>query len=218
MRTKTAVLLCAMAACASAQGWTQFSIGKAGAGRTSFSREGLRSEGTPLVNIIWRAYGIPQSRIVGPDWIYTERYAITALVANPADFQRLMQNEMEKRFHLSEHHEVRDVPAYIMRAIPGQDQKREQPCTDADTSKKGLSSLGGGAMTTTGLADQLSTMLGRPVINETGIKGTFDICLQWAGGQAPAALRDRLGLELEASKANVEVLVVDHVEKLQVEL
>ena len=60
-------------------------------------------------------------------------------------------------------------------------------------------------MTTTGLADQLSTMLGRPVINETGIKGTFDICLQWAGGQAPAALRDRLGLELEASKCQPSV-------------
>lgn len=171
----------------------------------------------PLINIIWRAYGIPQSRIVGPDWIYSERYAITALVANPADFQRLMQNELEKRFQLAEHREVRDVPAYTMRAIPGQEQKREQHCTDADSSRKGLSGLSAGPMTATGLAEQLSTMLGRPVVNETGIKGTFDVCLQWGSGQAAAALRDRMGLDLVDGKASLEVLVVDRIEKPQVE-
>jgi uncharacterized protein (TIGR03435 family) len=207
-----------MAACASAQGWTEFSIGKGGQGKTSFSREGLRSEGAPLVNIVWRAYGIPQSRIVGPDWIYTERYAITALVANPADFQPLLQKELANRFYLSAHRETREVPAYTLRAIPGQDEKRGRPCTPADTSKKGANSLQTGLITATGLADQLSTMLGRPVINETGIAGKFDVCLQWAGGEAPAALRDRLGLDLVAGKANLEILVLDHVEKLQGEL
>jgi uncharacterized protein (TIGR03435 family) len=207
-----------MAACASAQGWKEFSIGKPGAGRTQFNREGLRSEGMPLINIVWRAYGIPESRIVGPDWIYTERYAITALVENPKDFQRLMQNELEKRFHLSEHREVRDVPAYIMRAIPGQEQKREQHCTDAGADEKGLSGLFAGPLTASGLADQLSTMLNRPVVNETGIIGRFEICLRWASGKAPSVLRDRLGLDLVDGKAPLEVLVVDHIEKLQEEL
>jgi uncharacterized protein (TIGR03435 family) len=207
-----------MAACASAQNWKEFSIGKPGAGRTQFNREGLRSDGMPLINIIWRAYGLPESRIAGPDWIDSARYAITALVEKPGDFQRLMQNELEKRFHLSAHHEVRDVPAYIMRVIPGQDRKREQPCTDADKQpQKGFSGLFAGTTTATGLADELSTMLNRPVVNETGIMGRFEVCLQWSGGQAPAAMRDRLGLDLVDGKAPLEVLVVDHIEKLQVE-
>jgi uncharacterized protein (TIGR03435 family) len=129
-----------------------------------------------------------------------------------------MQNELEKRFHLSEHHEVRDVPAYIMRAIPGQEQKREQHCTDSEAREKGLSGLFAGPLTASGLADQLSTMLNRPVVNETGMTGRFEVCLRWSSGKAPEALRDRLGLDLVDGKAPLEVLVVDHIEKPQGEL
>ena len=71
----------------------------------------------------------------------------------------------------------------------------------------------------------LSTVLRRPVIDQTGIKGTFDVHMQWsddlgppdsAGDVSPSissALRETLGLELKSGRGPVEVLVIDHIER-----
>ena len=81
------------------------------------------------------------------------------------------------------------------------------------------------------LANTLSRSgLDRPVIDRTGLSGGFDLHLKWAGDVpegAPGsgtvadptgvsiftALKEQLGLKLEATKGPVEVLVIDHVEK-----
>jgi uncharacterized protein (TIGR03435 family) len=71
--------------------------------------------------------------------------------------------------------------------------------------------------------------LNRPVIDRTGLSGGFDLQLTWAadatasapgsGVDDPAglsiftALKEQLGLKLEATKGPVEVLVIDHVER-----
>jgi len=72
---------------------------------------------------------------------------------------------------------------------------------------------------------------GRPIINKTGLTGRFDFILEWARERrAPAgpdsrvasdpigptlleALREQLGLKLEATKATIPILIVDRVEK-----
>ena len=72
----------------------------------------------------------------------------------------------------------------------------------------------------------------RPVLDETGLTGTYDFDLQWApesltarakpgdnssidsGPAGPSlftALEDQLGLKLEPGKDHVDVLVIDHV-------
>jgi uncharacterized protein (TIGR03435 family) len=75
------------------------------------------------------------------------------------------------------------------------------------------------------LAQRLTGTLGRPVIDRTALQGAFDIDLTY-GSQAPAlessaptdipalttALREQLGLRLEAARAPVDVLVIDRVE------
>jgi uncharacterized protein (TIGR03435 family) len=73
------------------------------------------------------------------------------------------------------------------------------------------------------VAHTLSFVLGGPVIDQTGIKGAFDVNLQWSEDLAPAdpnappvistALRETLGLELKAGRGPVEALVVDHIER-----
>jgi uncharacterized protein (TIGR03435 family) len=71
---------------------------------------------------------------------------------------------------------------------------------------------------------------GRPVIDKTGLSGRFDYTLEWApdptgpphpdappaeplGQTSSQALRDQLGLKLESTKAQVQILVIDHVER-----
>jgi uncharacterized protein (TIGR03435 family) len=101
--------------------------------------------------------------------------------------------------------------------------------------------LRGKNVNTAELARVIEVMLGRPVVEKTGFKGTFDIDLEYApepnsipdeiekhsgasepGGSAPTLDADgasifgalqQLGLKLESAKGPVEVLVIDHVEK-----
>ena len=74
--------------------------------------------------------------------------------------------------------------------------------------------------------------LGRQVIDRTGLTGNFDVHLEYAPdeglgggppGQGPSAdsagpsiftaIQEQLGLKLEPSRAPVETLIVDHVER-----
>ena len=79
------------------------------------------------------------------------------------------------------------------------------------------------------LAEQLSGMLDRPVVDQSGLEGDWVIDLQWtldssdapgADSIAPSiftAMQEQLGLRLVAGKGPVRQLVVDHVEKLPTE-
>jgi uncharacterized protein (TIGR03435 family) len=73
------------------------------------------------------------------------------------------------------------------------------------------------------LVFQLSSQLGRPVVDKTGLTGKYDITLQWTPDQGPAsedasgssiftAVQEQLGLKLNSTKGPVETLVIDHVE------
>jgi uncharacterized protein (TIGR03435 family) len=72
-----------------------------------------------------------------------------------------------------------------------------------------------------GLADYLGRQLNQPVVDKTGLKGTFDFTLEWAKddtGEASApliftALQEQLGLRLKERKFPMEVIVVDSVDK-----
>ena len=81
-----------------------------------------------------------------------------------------------------------------------------------------------------GVLSMISLGLDRPLIDKTGLTGTFDFTLEWtrevrgAAADSPAplaavgptvidALRDQLGLKLDPAKATLPILVVDRVER-----
>jgi uncharacterized protein (TIGR03435 family) len=74
------------------------------------------------------------------------------------------------------------------------------------------------------LGAELTNAMGRPVVNRTGLTGEYDIDLRYTPGLSAAAdpqtsgpptiataLQEQLGLRLEASRAPVDVLVIDRV-------
>jgi len=92
------------------------------------------------------------------------------------------------------------------------------------------------------IAKTLSYHLGRPVVDATGLKGKYDIDITWSidlawtlemsgrrdpipeipdnGPSGPTlihAVQDELGLKLNATKGRGDIVVVDHVEKVQIE-
>lgn len=97
----------------------------------------------------------------------------------------------------------------------------------------GRGTLAGTGMTLGQLAGMgLSRYVGRDVVDKTGLSGAFDWTLTWTPAQpaAPAAsqpsaaaaddgvsiftaLREQLGLKLEPTRASMDVLVIDQVER-----
>ena len=87
------------------------------------------------------------------------------------------------------------------------------------------------------MIDLMTNILRAPVIDNTGLKGRYDLTLnvaKYAADMAaqgksmdsapadPAALismvlQEELGLKLEAKKLPLELLIVDHAEKIPVE-
>jgi uncharacterized protein (TIGR03435 family) len=81
--------------------------------------------------------------------------------------------------------------------------------------------------------NMISAQLHGPVIDSTGLKGNYDFVLSWAfaennnSGAADipqpyesallSAVEEQLGLKLQRKKGQVEMLVVDHMEKVPTE-
>jgi uncharacterized protein (TIGR03435 family) len=93
--------------------------------------------------------------------------------------------------------------------------------------------LSAGGMTLAQVAGALARFVGRPVIDKTDLKGGFDLDLAWvpasrdaaspAGPGVPgaspeagsilAAVQEQLGLQLVPQPSDIEVVVIDHVER-----
>lgn len=73
------------------------------------------------------------------------------------------------------------------------------------------------------LAANLTRAAGRTVVDRTGLTDSFDFSLEYAtdplaggAGDAPSlftALEEQLGLRLQASRAVIPVVVIDHIER-----
>jgi len=62
----------------------------------------------------------------------------------------------------------------------------------------------------------LQTIAGRPVVDETGVTGKYDLDFSWGQDRIDsltAVLHDRFGLRLSAEKREMEALIVDSVRR-----
>jgi uncharacterized protein (TIGR03435 family) len=154
----------------------------------------------------------------------------------------MVQSLLASRLAMKAHFETRERPAFILTVAKGGPKLHfvnSEDCVPRNPTKanppEGLNYCGNnlvsrdGAWRAThinmkGVTGILSRRLRGPVIDRTGIKGTFDIELQWADN-SPAAnpddpppsisaiVKENLGLELKAGRGPVEVLVIDHIER-----
>ncbi len=179
-----------------------------------------------LLLLIGMAFGVSDSQILGgPGWRESEHYEVTAK-AEPGialtweQLRPRLQELLERRFKLAVHREVKDVPAYAL-VIGKQGHKLKRSVVDSSTF---AAILAGGLRAESVSMDSFAAMLGRvagrPVANETGLSGNYEIALDYApeASTDPAlpsiftALQEQLGLTLEPKKVAQEMIVIDHVE------
>ncbi len=179
-----------------------------------------------LAELIRFAYEIKDYQLSGPVWLNddSECFDIAATApttTTPRDMSKMVQTLLAERFHLAVHRETKVLPVY--RLVAGKRAPNlRQSATDGDRSS---TSSSGGRMTFTDVsmsdfAYQLSRELNRPVLDATELKGSFDFTLRYDAhdsGNGPSlftALQEQLGLRLESAKAPIDVIVVDHIDKL----
>jgi uncharacterized protein (TIGR03435 family) len=69
------------------------------------------------------------------------------------------------------------------------------------------------------LAERLSGWLGRPVLDRTGLKDSYDFKFRYSPDERPDLIFSimdsvqAIGLKLEAGRGPVETIVIDHAEK-----
>jgi uncharacterized protein (TIGR03435 family) len=215
MTKRNAILLLAavplLAQTAGAPVWKEFSLGPSGHPGGRYGSDGIRGDGVPIKKVLSRAYGLPEHRIVGPAWVSTERYALTAVVSNPDDFPKLMQQELADRFQLQAHLETKEIPVYVLKTIEGA-APTLKPAGKPAHASAGMEMTG----TLASFAKELSDYVQRPVFDETQIAETLHVALHWPSGDAVAlhaAVKDQLGLQLVDETRPIELLILDHIER-----
>ncbi len=197
----------------------------------------------PLQLVALYAYGIPGFRLSGNLLrTFDETYDIDGIAEGsvPDDQLRLMfRSLLEDRFAIQVHWETKELQVY--RLLVGKDGPRLTPAgEDSDVVVAGNKiprghafvqavtseehHLSGKGATMEQLANALSIALHQPVVDQTGLTGTFDFDvkfhhdpeLNFASGspEIVPAIQKALGLRLESGKRPFEMLVIDHVGKL----
>jgi uncharacterized protein (TIGR03435 family) len=180
--------------------------------------------------LISMAFGVDSDRIFGKqDWIDTERYDVIAKAEGgreipKAELGPMLRQLLTERFRLSVHREMKDYPGYALTVW------KDGPKLHASEGKPVRQEIFRGRLVgfnipVENFAALLRFPTGRPVVDETGIKGNFDIDLTFAPDDAPdsalpsifTALQEQLGLKLTPRKVPAETLVVDRAEKVPTE-
>jgi uncharacterized protein (TIGR03435 family) len=162
-------------------------------------------------------------------------------LANDKQLRAMVRKLIEDRFQIKIHHDKRDLSAFLLTVAKG-GPKLTPSQSKGDWPGTGYVRMPGGVVmemyngTVDDLADYLqSAIVDRPVVDHTGIAGRFDMTVKFTPDNtqfkghppnvrpgpdttevAPSlfeAMERQAGLKLSPGKADVGVVVIDHVEK-----
>ncbi len=203
----------------------------------------LRLVGATLKNLIAYAYNVREFTISGgPGWINSDRFDINARAEQSSasgdssggsrQIPERLRSLLAERFQLAIHRESKEQNVYALVLAKSGPKFSEAKPESKPTIRGRRGSIIGQGVGMQMLVINLANSMDRPVLDRTGLTGTYDFKLEWspdaqgpssiagAGGEAPllpdpngpslfAALQEQLGLRLEPQKAPVEILVID---------
>ena len=195
--------------------------------QTSASR--LSMTNVTLQRCIENAYNIKSFLLSGPGWLDSERFDITAKVpagSSEREFGAMLQTLLADRFKLAVHREPKTLSGYALLVGKGGPKLQEVAAGQKSSMNSENTKLTAQSASMVKLAEFLAGVLDGPVVDMTELAGAYDFNLEWvsdestatAGGPAGpslfTALQEQLGLRLRSQKVPVEILVVDHAEKV----
>lgn len=222
---------------------------------------------TSLGILVSTAFEVPPDRIANLQTLPRTAYDVVAKLpagTTKEQIPGMLRRFLETQFHMTTHSEMRDGPVWLMTVAKTGSKLR--PAAKSNAAPQDLRTIGalqvdqdmfpvpargegatmgfnGGVhlgardITTAKLADLLSSVTGRPVVDKTGLPGTYDVKLSFTpvavsngvaappppGAAASAndlngtpiifdALQHDLGLRLYSGRAPVKFIVIDHID------
>jgi uncharacterized protein (TIGR03435 family) len=215
----------------------------------------LTASGLTLKRLMELAYNVKDFQISGgPGWIDSETYAIQAKIddatvealkkLSPQDrseqHRLMVQSLLAERFKLKVSHSTKELAIYALVLTKSGPKFSESAASGA--GQNGLSTNNGDLkakeLEISHFADWLSGIVGRKVVDKTGLQGKYDFTMKYddrrqdltvsgpgdssqgraatppdSGPSIFTALQEQLGLKLEPQKGPVEILIIESVEK-----
>jgi uncharacterized protein (TIGR03435 family) len=218
---------------------------------------GLNLENVGLKQAIAMAYNIQCGKNCaqyisgGPGWINSQRFNIVAKSSNEPEgltravvaerTRKRLQSLLAERFQLVLRREAKEMPIYALTVAKGGPKFKESTVGGENGGVRGerghmIFENSRMSMLVIGLA----SMLGRHVVDRTGLNGRYDFTFDYvpefggAGMKGPGgagvkpepasasepsgpslftALQEQLGLKLESTRGPVEIFVIERVER-----
>ena len=197
----------------------------------------LTAEANTILGLIMYAYNLKTYQVSRTTPILSLDDTMYDIVAKAdsegtptkAEFRQMVQSLLADRFKLRVRCAMKEMPVYAL--VVGRNGPK---VNESYPGAEPLVHIGVNGRTTVvtmakatinDLIEQISNaFLDRPVLDKTGLPGNYDVRLTYApemsrGSESDldlsifTAVQQQLGLRLVHEKANVKVLVVDHVEK-----
>ena len=222
------------------------------------------------------AYNVKDYQIIAPEWVASERFDVNARIPEGKGQEQvrdMIKALLQDRFGLKLHHESREFPVYALVIGKGPLKLVESPLDPespdapkavnvaASGSRDGVTiNMGRGAyfafannklevkkLTAPLIAETLARFVDKPVVDLTGLTGTYDLTLNFseddyramlirsavnagvslppqalhlmesASGDSLFSTIQEAGLKLESRKAPLDVLVIDKIAKTPTE-
>lgn len=194
-----------------------------------------------MLDMISEAYGVNRQNIRGgPSWIDWDRFDVIAMAPEttpPAMVKSMLRSLLRDRFGLAIEQGTAPMPAWAltvdgkpkMKASDGSGQpgcQRESASTNSVSGPPSMIEISCNNETMQRFAGEIRATapgyLDQPVVDSTGLKGSWDFDLRWtprnglkAAGAAAVpifeAVRNQLGLKLTLATAPTETLTIESV-------
>ena len=186
-----------------------------------------------VIDLMKYAYGVHEAQIIGvPEPILQAHFDIDAATGSskmlPSDVtKQMVRNLLADRFHLTFHASTKELSVYLLTA---ENSTHLTPTAHPDFPIPAVGHGPGGLSAQNATIHDITTFLqryvtNRPVVDQTGIQGRFDIELHYTPDDAPppaaddkatqeypnlfTAIREQLGLKLQAARAPDDVMIID---------
>jgi uncharacterized protein (TIGR03435 family) len=200
------------------------------------SPSGVTMKNVHLKSVVGWAYHLQAIQITGPSWIDNDSYDIVAKAAGEVSRERLRlmtQTLLAERFKMTFHRDTKEMLSYVVTiAKSGSKLKESQGPGEMDVKPNGRMGASFSHTTLTQLTEMASSRLQGVVVDQTGLKGSYDLTLDMSGFLSgdfhPSSMddvvniliqaaNDQLGIKIEQKKAPADRLTVDHVERVPAE-
>lgn len=186
------------------------------AGLVGTAAERMMGKSVGLKSVAAWAYAITPARITGPATLTNQNYDF--LVSLPTNQREALKSLIAEKTRLTGRRETREEEVYVLRKAGGPTTGlRIARMAGPRRSQMRQDSYLGANVSMSSLAEALENRLGRPVLDETGLTGQYDLEFSWGEEMEPeqtrASLIDSLkaqaGLTLTGDKRAVEMLVME---------